>query len=146
MSGVRLRVDVDDEIVRRKLDELGAVRVPREVWDEIGQTLVSSTVLRFESGRGPDDMPWTPSRRATAQGGQTLVDSARLRDSITHRADADEVEVGTNVVYGAIHQLGSADDGSAPRGIPARPFLGIDDGDRREIQRIVERSVAEAMS
>ena len=142
MAGVRLRVDVDDDVVRRRLEELGALRIPRLAWAEIGQTLVASTLDRFESGRGPDDVPWRPSRRAREEGGQTLVDTSRLRDSIHHRASDDGVEIGTNVVYAAIHQLGSRDDGSRPRGIPARPYLGVDDGDRAAIRRIVERSVA----
>ena len=142
MAGVRLRVEVDDDVVRRRLRELGALEIPRAAWDEVGQTLVSSTLYRFEEGRAPDGVPWLPSRRARETGGQTLVDTARLRNSITHRASADGVEVGTNVVYAAIHQFGSRRDGSRPRGIPARPYLGIDDGDRDAIRRVVERSVA----
>ena len=142
MAGVRLLVDVDDGVVRRRLRELGALRVPRAAWAEIGQTLVSSTLDRFEAGRGPDALPWRPSRRAREQGGQTLVDTSRLRDSIHWRAHDDGVEVGTNVVYAAIHQFGSRPDGSRPRGIPARPFLGLDDGDRAAVRRIVGRAVA----
>ena len=136
MSGVRIRVDVDDADVRRVLGSLSRP-LGRQVWAQVGQTLVSATLDRFEAGRGPDDVPWKPSRRAEAQGGQTLVDSSRLRDSVTFRAAADGVEVGTNVVYAAIHQFGSPADGSRPRGIPARPYLGVDDGDRDAIRGIV---------
>ena len=46
-----------------------------------------------------------------------------LRNSITVQATENQVEVGTNVLYAAIHQLG----GKAGRGkkaiIPSRPFL-----------------------
>lgn len=136
MSGVRIKVAVDDEEVRRVLGRLSQP-LGRAVWAQIGQTLVASTLDRFERGRGPDDVPWKPSRRAAAQGGQTLVDTSRLRDSITFRASGDGVEVGTNAVYAAIHQFGSASDGSKPRGIPARPFLGLDDADRDAIREIV---------
>lgn len=106
-------------------------------WDRVGQELVASTVGRFERGRGPDDQPWTPSRRAARDGGQTLVDTARLRGSIAHRASADGVEVGTNVVYGAIHQFGSRDGGGRPSGIPPRPYLGLDDADRDAVRDVV---------
>lgn len=133
MSGVRVRVDVDDRELRQRLKHLADLRVPRAVWAAVGQTLATSTVARFEAGRGPDGQPWEPSRRAGREGGRTLVDTARLRGSITYRASDDGVEVGTNVVYAAIHQLGSAPGGGRPRGIPARPYLGVDDDDRTAI-------------
>ena len=136
MAGVRIRVRVDDAEVRAALGRL-AQPLDRRTWARVGQTLVSSTLDRFESGTAPDGVPWRPSKRARETGGQTLVDTSRLRDSITFRASADGVEVGTNVVYAAIHQFGSNPDGSKPRGIPARPYLGLDDGDRDAIREIV---------
>lgn len=101
--------------------------------DAIGSALVTSTLLRFERGQDPEGTPWLPSQRALETGGQTLIKTGRLRDSITHRATADSVVVGTNLVYAAIHQLG----GQAGRGrrtrIPARPYLGVSADDRDEI-------------
>lgn len=55
-----------------------------------------------------------------------LQKSGRLRDSIIPKVSDDEVVVGTNMKYAAIHQFG----GMAGRGrkvkIPARPFMPID--------------------
>lgn len=66
-------------------------------------------------------------------GGQVLIDSARLKNSITPRADANSAIVGTNVKYAAIHQFG----GMAGRGrkvkIPARPFLQLTEADEAKI-------------
>lgn len=45
-----------------------------------------------------------------------LVDTGRLRQSITTRVDNGSVYVGTNTAYAAVHQWGGAE-------IPARPFL-----------------------
>lgn len=69
-----------------------------------------------------------------ASGKKTLIDTARLMNSINSRAYADRVEVGTNVVYAAIHHFG----GPAGRGkkvkIPARPYLMVQNEDWREIR------------
>ncbi len=142
MAAVRISMDFDDAEVRAALGRMvGRLANPAPVLDEIGGRLVRSTIRRFELERGPDGMPWKPSRRAQEEGGQTLTDTARLRSSITHRVSGDAVEVGTNVIYGAIHQLG----GQAGRGrsvtLPARPYLGVDAGDRRAILRLVRRAL-----
>ena len=50
---------------------------------QIGAYGEESTVHRFETQRGPDGDRWEPSLRAKQTGGQTLVDSGRLRQSIT---------------------------------------------------------------
>ncbi len=106
-AGVRIDVEWDDAGARAALGRaVTALDNPYEMYDEIGQMLASAVLRRFETETGPDGTKWAPSRRARKKGGQTLTDSARLRQSITHRADAAGVEVGTNVVYAAIHQFG----------------------------------------
>ncbi|MCZ7599370.1 MAG: phage virion morphogenesis protein [Gammaproteobacteria bacterium] len=56
---------------------------------------------------------------------------------MTHAAGAKQVEVGTNLVYGAIHQFG----GRAGRGhsvnIDARPYLGLSAEDEDEVVGIL---------
>jgi len=105
--------------------------------DEIGSMAVTSALDRFEKGRGPDGTAWPPSLRALEEHGQTLILSGRLRTSVTWKAGPREVEVGTNVIYAAIHQLG----GKAGRGrkteIPARPYLGLSRDDETEIDAII---------
>ena len=106
-AGVRIDVEWDDAEARVALGgAVAALDNPYEMYDEIGQMLASAVLRRFEAETGPDGTKWTPSRRARKTGGQTLTDTARLRQSITHRADAAGVEVGSNVVYAAIHQFG----------------------------------------
>lgn len=144
--GVRVGIEIDDAELRAAIGRLvSRLSNPAPVLDNVGRRLVASTIQRFERQQAPDGTPWKPSQRAEAEGGVTLTDTARLRQSITHRVSGDAVEVGTNVVYGAIHQFG----GRAGRGrsvmLPARPYLGVDAGDRRAILRIVRRALERAV-
>jgi len=137
-----IRFDADTAPLRRRVGRMAAaLERPERMFDEIGALVAASVVDRFERGRGPDGRRWTPSRRAVEQGGRTLVDRARLRDSVTHVARRDGVDIGTNVVYAAVHQFGSGDL-ARPKGIPARPFLGLDDEDERGILEILRRGLA----
>src|SRR5690606_18275189 len=75
--------------------------------EDVGAALSTSTQLRFERGQAPGGTPWPPSLRARLEGGQTLVKSGRLRDSITYEAGPAAVRVGTNTLYAATHQQGA---------------------------------------
>jgi phage virion morphogenesis protein len=126
----------------------------RPIWDAIGQYGESSTRLRFKNQVDPEGKRWKPSIRAQAAGpGRTLVQKARLLRSITHRADDRGTSWGTNVIYAPTHQFGAvitAKSGGAlrfrlPGGgfvtvkkvtIPARPFVGVNADDVREIQTL----------
>lgn len=164
MAGAGIRIDYDDDAARAVLRRVvAALDDPRPAFDDIGNYLVAATIRRFETESGPGGAPWRKSRRAAREGGKTLTDSGRLRGSITHNVLSDGVEVGTNVQYAAIHQFGGR---TPPRTIrprrkkalffpgarhpvakvehpgstiPARPFLGVDAGDRAAIERIVAR-------
>jgi phage gpG-like protein len=169
--GVRLTINQESALA-----EVGRLIAraehPRPMFDQIGMSLVTSTQRRFETGVGPDGVPWPPSLRALAEGGKTLIESARLWASITFAASDAGVEEGTNVIYAAIQQFGGRITQAArtavlhfkrtrkgtrfakankratfakkvevgPRVIviPARPFIGLDDDDTREIVRIAE--------
>ena len=170
MAGAAVTVTVKDREIRDAIRRLlRRVKDLRPAFDEIGGRLEASTRRRFETGIDPDGLPWPQSLRAKEQSGQTLVDSSRLRDSITRAVRDDEVRVGTNVVYAAIHQFGGE---TGPRVIrpknkkalfwpgarhpvksvnhpgstvPKRSFLGVDNRDRAAILRIVSRHVGSAV-
>lgn len=103
-----------------------------------------------KSNQSPDGTPWPKSMRAQEDGGKTLFDTGRLSQSIQYIAGTKQVEVGTNVIYGGIHQVGrtiKAKNGKAlafalPNGefavvgsvtIPARPYLGVSQQDANDI-------------
>lgn len=75
-----------------------------DVSPAIAQLLENSVRQNFIDGGRPDK--WTASKRAEDQSGQTLVDTARLKNSITSEGDKDSVRVGTNVAYAAAHNFG----------------------------------------
>lgn len=132
----------------------------------IGGQLRQHVDERFEDGRGPGGVPWRQSWRAKEQNGQTLIDSGRLRQSITFRAGPSWVEIGTNVRYAAVHQFGATITAKTPKGlrfkagvgqdgkpawrrmmqvtIPARPFLGFDATDAAETLVILTRDIEAA--
>ncbi|WP_299427210.1 phage virion morphogenesis protein [uncultured Meiothermus sp.] len=157
--GVRIQGDLKE--LNRRVRSLAQVRLDR-VAANVGEALVSSTIQRFMEQKDPTGQPWQPLAAATVaprardftkggrlrkgveerlQGRKILIQSARLRNSITSKRDGTAVAVGTNVVYAAIHQFG----GMAGRGrrvrIPARPYLGVSRADQAEITRILQEEL-----
>jgi phage virion morphogenesis protein len=104
MTGASVRIDggaalsLFGDLLRRAEDLSG-------LYAGMAGELELQTRERFETTTGPDGQKWPPSKRA-AKGGRTLTDTARLLNSITSASDTTHAEVGTNVVYAAIHQFG----------------------------------------
>ncbi|MBF0423988.1 MAG: phage virion morphogenesis protein [Magnetococcales bacterium] len=115
----------------------------------IGEHLITTTQTeRFDAQKDPQGNTWTPLAESTKKHKKhsTILDeSSRLRNSIHYDAGPNEVRVGTDVIYAAIHQLG----GQAGRGyratIPARPYLGISDDDQVRITEILQDYLAQAV-
>lgn len=109
MAGVSLEVRLDDAGARELIE-----RIARRTSDfqpllaVMGERMRYSIARNFREGGRPR---WKPSRRATKEGGQTLIDTGRLRSSITYEAGPRELKVGTNVKYARIHQLGGRIEG-----------------------------------
>ena len=162
MTGVR--IEVNDAAVQGAFAQLFTFASDQTpTMRKIGAQLRQHVDERFEDERGPGGVPWPKSWRAREQNGQTLTDTARLRQSMTFNAGPTMVEVGTNLRYGAVHQFGATIRAKTPKGlvfrqgrrpdgkpnwrrvqqvtIPARPFLGLDQQDLAEIRAIVERMV-----
>jgi phage virion morphogenesis protein len=135
MAGTDLTITHNIPMVVKQLGAIAArFGSPRPGLDIIGETVVASVEQNFQEGGRPTR--WAGLKPATwaAKGSRkTLVESGRLRGSITKQIAGSTVVVGTNVEYGAIHQFG----GKAGRGrrvtIPARPFLLVQDEDWEEI-------------
>ena len=86
---------------------------------QIAGTLLAETQFNFlmrASG-------WMPSLAAEERDGQTLQDTGRLMGSVSTDHDDRQAVVGTNVVYGAIHQFGGKTGRNESVELPARPFL-----------------------
>ncbi len=153
-SGIGLTVTGGDSFLKamRGIEDPAA---RKELFSEIGSYLESSTQQRFIDEAGPDGKPWKQSLRAKDDEGQTLRDTGRLFGSITNNATENQVEVGSNVIYARIHQLGGVIKPKHKKylsfvkngarvflkkvTIPARPYLGINDSDERKIEATVAR-------
>lgn len=123
MAGDGATVKVDDQGVRKALEKLrlgmplGGSMLP--AMQQIARALVTGAQMRFRTQTSPTGQPWQKSHRASTEGGQTLSQTRRLRNSITGLATGTTATVGTNVVYAAIHQFGGVIRAKAG------PFLAI---------------------
>lgn len=138
MAGVRLDIHIDDVRLTEEIQaRIRAITPNAALMSDIAEELLASTDERFDAGVGPDGTPWEKSKRAMAEGGLTLVDTAQLVTGITADHSARDLVIGSNDIYAAIHQFG----GEAGRGksvtLPARPYIGVDDADIRMIEDII---------
>lgn len=148
MAGTRVELEFDNSqvlaAVRGALAELGD---PRPLLLDIGEALVNSTRDRFSAQRGPDGQAWqtlSPRYLATKSPnpGKILQRRGDLVRQIFPQVEGTTLLVGTDRVYGAVHQFGALKGafGKTRRGapipwgdIPARPWLGVSDDDANEI-------------
>ncbi|GAB0119472.1 phage virion morphogenesis protein [Acidisoma sp. 7E03] len=161
MTSVEMRVEFDSRDFDRAI---GKLRKLTQDWtplmSAIGTSLVSTTQRRFNEGRDPQGNFWkplNPSYARVKQGPRTLVGlglEGGLQGSITFVPSSRDVTVGTPKVYGAVHQFGAT---IKPKNgkvlvfrmaqgvtfarkvtVPARPFLGFGEADRRATLHAVD--------
>lgn len=146
-----LHADLGEHLLNATDDRFEAERAPDGTpWAPLSPaTLVAQYEARgrrrkaAKRGAGGALVPTAGFARYAA-GKKILQEMGRrggLRGTLAYRAADGEVALGSNRVYARIHQLG----GTAGRGVvlPARPFLGVSDDDRRAIAGIVVRWLRE---
>jgi phage virion morphogenesis protein len=154
---MRIDVEIKDKQVQRLFTRLKRnVTDLRPAFRAIGEIVRSSVIRNFQEGGRPEK--WEPTkvksiyraylgrgkrkRKAyTLKGGftkgftrytsgkKTLIDRGKLQNSITVRAGAARVVVGTNRVYARIHQMGGMAGRNKKVRIPARPYLMVQEED-----------------
>lgn len=113
--------------------------------DLIGAAWADFSRLSFTESATPTGKAWAP---LTSRQGQPLLDTGRLRNSITHLVQGNTLEIGTNWPWAHVHQFGAeivpvrakllrfTVGGARGRDrvvfakkvvIPARPFLPVSD-------------------
>lgn len=109
MSGISFTITLDDAVPNIALGRMvDAMSDMTELMDGIGRVLVTGGVERIiSSNTDPSGAAWQPSRRVQAHGGKTLHLSGLLANSLTHRAAADHVVIGSNLVYAAVMHEGA---------------------------------------
>ena len=125
----------------------------------IAGVLVDNIEEAFQSEQAPNGETWVPLSDTTIKQrekfgywlGQKLQQTGRLANSITSAFGKDYAVAGTNVTYAATQQFGAGRGsfGSDRHGrfipwgdIPARPFLGLSNEGRREIEEIIARFIS----
>lgn len=153
MAGVQVELTLQGiEGATQALARLAATDL-EDLAFNVGALLESSTKERIATEKAaPDGTPWTPWTEAYDETRNHDTHSLLVQDN--HLLTANQnyttgttVRVGNNLVYGAIHQMGGEITNAFGRGIkvtmPARPYLGLSDADRRAITDLIGTTLAE---
>ncbi len=147
MAGLSIKLDVTGDLKRfaERVGRLEGTSWKKELAGRLGNVLSNSAQDRFDTNIDPEGRAWKPSKRVLGArgkngkpGGRTLTDTGRLKDSIHSAAGDDAVEVGTDVVYARIHQLGGDAGRNHATKLPARPYLGVSADDEQILRAEVE--------
>ncbi len=117
MASEGVSIVVDEKAVEAALQRFLAVNDDLSpILADISGAVLTSTQQRFEAEKGPDSVSWAPfakstlrSMRASRRANPKLLRdrvSPGLYSSLTAFSDDQMAEVGTNLVYGALHQFG----------------------------------------
>lgn len=148
MAGSRMEIKVDD---REALEMLARQAQPpgSDIMNRIGEFLQASTQDRFKIQTAPDGTPWQPlkaryARRKKYNPDKVLTLRGYLRSGIRHQVTGDtSVEVGANLAYAAIHQLGGTIDMPARQAtVRYRSVVGRTLFASRKHKRATERQVS----
>jgi phage virion morphogenesis protein len=143
-------IDIDSRRLQRRLKLLadtcsgntmnGALRA-------IGEMLVLTTQERIQQGVSPNGAPFAPLSPVTLEirrekgrmGSKPLIDTEELlRSGISYRPIDGGIAIIASRKGSHAVQLGATGAGRGRKvTIPARPFLGVSDGDLREIDNII---------
>lgn len=142
MAGVAFTHQVEGlQALADRLSQLQAAQV-NELLEQVGATVESQTRRRLsEEKEAPDGSPWEElsddwqARKSQQSSGGLLEYQGHLLDSMAYQVNGDEVSIGTNLIYGAIHQFGG-DPVGIP--VPARPYLGLSAENERELSEVIE--------
>ncbi|NVK42113.1 MAG: phage virion morphogenesis protein [Oceanospirillaceae bacterium] len=140
MSGASLTFDVQGlPQLKARIDKLASRSNFNELLEGVGAEIESQTHRRLqEEKKSPDGESWQAWSDGYAQsrhsGHSLLMNEGELDDSIQFLVVGDEVHVGTNLIYAAIHQFGGEDVG---KDIAARPYLGLSDENVKDIEALI---------
>lgn len=132
MSGVGLQWMFDDAALREKLQALSNEAFEQAATD-IGAYMVQRVQERFAQQQLWDGSSMPQSAAAKEREGQTLIDYGHLRDSYTYNLIPGGVEIGSGLVYAAIHHFGGMTGRGHRTKIIPRPVLGVNGADAEEI-------------
>lgn len=114
----------------------------RQMAEDLGSELENQTRRRITDEKyAPDGtqwLGWTADYAKTRHSGHSLLEGeGDLVDSIQFlvAGDANSIEVGSNLVYAAVQNSGSAEDDA--NDIPARQYLGLSAENAADLEDLV---------
>lgn len=139
MTGVAIEVDLHRMVPALDAFE-GLARIDHALLlDTAGAVLESGARRRLgEEKAAPDGTPWADWSESHARTREDrhslLVGEGDLLDSITRFVEGSTAQVGSPLVYAAIHQFGGDEVGMP---VPARAYLGLSDTEASEIETAI---------
>lgn len=146
-----IRAEIDDRQIQETLRKLAKkVSDLTPFFREAAGILAEAVDENFEGEGRPER--WRPLAPATIKARSrkghwpgmilNISGSRGLVGSITRHYDAHSAIVGTNKVYGPIHQFGGRTGRGRRITIPARPFLTLDDDYRKALLDAIRRHLS----
>lgn len=148
MAGISVNLTVEDrhvrELLKDYLEVLGDLEEPLTDWAEYKLAELDE---QFDRQEDPWGRKWTPVKDETMKRKKIkkiLTESSNLRDRFTYEAGPRRVRIGTNVKYAAAHHFGaefSIISTKATIRLPARPILGVNERDIKELWDILDEAM-----
>lgn len=151
MAGANITIDLSRSGAEALVDAVKRAHFAPADWERmhrsVGERLLNSIADRFRDERDPQGNVWKRLSGATLESRRKkkiksrkiLHERGGLEMSMLYKARADEVQVGSNLIYAALQQFGGT---ISRKGkdvvVPARPFLGVSDADKKAIEHIIE--------
>jgi phage virion morphogenesis protein len=148
MAGISVNLTVEDrfvqDLLKDYLDVLGDLEEPLADWAEYKLAELDE---QFDREEDPWGRKWAPLKDETLKRKRIkkiLTESSNLRDRFAYDAAPHRVEIGTNVKYAAPHHFGvefSIISTGATIRLPARPILGVNERDIKELWDILDEAM-----
>ena len=148
MSGVSMRVTFDDAVLRKHLAALALAKPEKftGLLGDIGDDIVGDVQDNIRSQRLVDGSAMWQSQAAIDRKDKTLLDRGHLRDSYVYQVGGGVLQVGSNMVYAAIHHFGGRTGRGKKTFIARRPVLGVNARREASIARKLGQALLEMTS
>lgn len=144
MTGIVTNFDMSpllDDLLRLSRPE--NVNIAAKV---IGVYMIGEVQKHFKEQTLWNDSAMPQSAAAAARGGQTLIDRGHLRDSYHAVVSGATIEIGSDLIYAAIHHAGDDAGRNHATHIDERPVLGVNPRNEREIIEEVAEALLGALA